>query len=106
MPDTIYLGVGGHLVALDRDTGRELWRQKVPGSGHVTNIVVDGDRIYVSTAGMITCIHAATRRQLWQNTLPGLGFGFVAISTASSGAGTPAAAPAEIAHQQARRAAD
>ena len=38
---TLYIGIKGHVLALDRSTGSELWRTKL-GSSDFTNVVVDG----------------------------------------------------------------
>lgn len=104
MQELIYIGIAGNVVALDRNTGREVWRRKIPGSGHVTNVVLDGDRILASAQGVITCLNASDGMQVWHNGLSGLGFGFVSIAVRSSSMGTPNTAPAEqIAAAESRR---
>lgn len=80
--NTIYLGIGGTVVALDRATGKELWRTKLKGSDFV-NVVIDGGQLYATVKGEIFCIDAATGDPLWHNKLSGLGLGLASIATPS-----------------------
>ena len=79
---SIFLGVHGEVVALDRSTGQELWHTKL-GGGDFVNLLLDQDRIIATTKGEVYCVDAATGQLLWQNNLPGLGWGLIAIATAS-----------------------
>jgi outer membrane protein assembly factor BamB len=79
---SVFLGVHGEVVALDRSTGQELWRTKLAG-GDFVNLLLDQDRIIATTNGKAFCLDAATGQLLWRNDLPGLGFGLVSIATAS-----------------------
>jgi outer membrane protein assembly factor BamB len=45
---SIFLGVHGEVVALDRATGQELWSTKLGGSDFV-NLLLDQDRIIATT---------------------------------------------------------
>ena len=79
---TVYFGVHGEVVAVDRATGQELWHTKLAGSDFV-NLLLDGDRIIATTKGNAFCIDPATGQLLWRNDLPGMGLGLVSIATAS-----------------------
>lgn len=80
--NTIYLGIRGTVVALDRATGNELWRTELKGADFV-NVVIDGGQLYATAKGEIFCIDAATGDLLWHNKLSGLGLGLVSIATPS-----------------------
>ncbi len=75
---TLFLGVGGHVVALDAATGQELWRTKLKSSS-VTTIWSVGPRIYAGSQGEVFCLDAAVGHILWHNKLKGLGPGVVAF---------------------------
>jgi outer membrane protein assembly factor BamB len=99
--DLIFLGVKGTVVALDRATGAERWRTKLRG-GDFVNVVVDGGDVLASTKGEIHCLDAASGGVRWVNKLNGLGYGMVAIGSAS---GQQAVTAAEKRRQEAAAAA-
>jgi len=76
--ETIYIGVGGHVVAIDTTTGEELWRTKLKRSSYVT-ILVRLDAVYGAASGELFCLDPATGTIRWQNRLPGLGVGVIAF---------------------------
>jgi outer membrane protein assembly factor BamB len=84
---TLYLGVGGHVVAVDAATGEELWRTKVK-STTFTTVWTDGQRVYAGAQGELFCLDATAGNVLWHNPLKGLGRGIVAFP----GSGPEAAA--------------
>jgi outer membrane protein assembly factor BamB len=94
----LYIGLGGHVVAIDRDTGAELWRCKLRSSSFVT-ISVEGDAIYAGANGELFCVDAATGTIRWHNKLRGLGTSVVAFggSESTSAAAAQAAAAAAAA---------
>jgi outer membrane protein assembly factor BamB len=89
MRDMIVIGIGGHVLALDRATGQEVWRTKLKGSDFV-NVVVDGREVFATSRGQLYCLDSSTGTVSWQNELKGLGWGLVSI--AGSGAVTSAEA--------------
>ena len=88
----LYIGLGGHVVAIDRATGAELWRTKLRSSSFVT-ISVEADAIYAGANGELYCVDPATGSIRWHNRLRGLGMSVVAFG-GSSGTSTAAAAAA------------
>jgi outer membrane protein assembly factor BamB len=100
MRDMLFIGIGGHAVALDRATGQEVWRTKLKGSDFV-NVALDGGDVLASSRGQIFCLDASTGTVRWQNELPGLGLGLVSIA----GAGAATAAEAERRRRAAAAAA-
>lgn len=80
--DRLFIGVGGHVVALDPATGTELWRTKLKGSSFVT-IWHSGNQLFAGANGELFCIDPSAGNILWQNRLKGLGMGVVAFATGS-----------------------
>ena len=76
--DTIYIGVGGHVVAIDRATGAEHWRCKLRSSNFVT-IAVEAEAIYAGVNGELFCVDKGSGAILWRNRLKGLGMSIVAF---------------------------
>lgn len=96
----LYIGLGGHLVAIDRATGAEIWRTKLRSSSFVT-ISVEPDAVYAGANGELYCVDPATGAIRWHNRLKGLGMSVVAFG--GSNVTSPAAAAA--AHAAAASAA-
>lgn len=85
----LYIGLGGHVVAIDRATGAEIWRCKLRSSSFVT-ITVEPEAIYAGANGELYCVDPATGTIRWHNRLKGLGMSVVAFG--GSGLTTTAAA--------------
>jgi outer membrane protein assembly factor BamB len=83
LTDREFIGLGGHVVAIDAASGAELWRTRLKGADVVTLSVV-ANRILGGAKGEVFCLDASTGTILWHNRLKGLGTGIVAF--ASSGA--------------------
>jgi outer membrane protein assembly factor BamB len=99
--ESIHIGVGGHVVAIDAKTGDELWRTKLKGASFVSLLVRD-NRVYAGSNGELFCLDGNTGELKWHNKLKGLGLGFVTVSSNDSSA---AAAMAAAAAAQAAAAA-
>jgi outer membrane protein assembly factor BamB len=84
MGQAVYIGIGGTVLALDRTTGQEVWRNKLKMSDFVSVVLRDGD-LYATAAGEIYCLDPATGVVRWHNQLKGLGRGLVTIATAEGG---------------------
>ncbi len=91
MPQVVYIGIKGTIVALDRMTGAILWETKLKGSSFVT-VHLDRDRIFGYTYGELFSMYIATGALLWQNKLPGMGMGLISIATVSGSTSVPAVA--------------
>jgi outer membrane protein assembly factor BamB len=83
--DRIYVGIKGHVLAIDRITGVEAWRAKLKGGGFVT-LHRDDRMLYAGTSGELFCLDVDSGRVLWHNALKGMGLGLMTIL---GGAGTP-----------------
>jgi outer membrane protein assembly factor BamB len=99
--EPLFIGLGGHVVAIDRASGEELWRCKLKRSSFVT-LSMDALSIYAGSAGVLYCIDKTSGQIRWQNPLPGLGMGVIAFegdttSTMAALAAAQAAAAAAAA---------
>ena len=94
--DRLFLGVGGHVVAIDPATGDEIWRTRLK-STTVTTVWSDGKRVYGGAQGELFGLDAASGNLLWHNKLKGLGMGIVAFPGSSLEAAAAAAAEAAAA---------
>jgi outer membrane protein assembly factor BamB len=97
MTDRLYIGIGGHIVAIQASTGEEIWRTKLRRSSFVTVCVRPG-AVFGGAAGHLYCLDPGTGAIRWHNGLDGLGTSLVSF-------GDPIAAAAAIAAQQAAAAA-
>jgi outer membrane protein assembly factor BamB len=79
----VFIGIKGTVLALDRAAGQEIWRSKLEGYDFVNVAIQDGD-LYASTHGELYCLDPLTGAIRWKNELKGLGFGMVAIATATA----------------------
>jgi outer membrane protein assembly factor BamB len=86
--DTIFVGIKGTVLALDRATGTTQWRTELKGSEFVNVMQQDGD-LFAACRGRLYRLDPVTGAVQWCNELPGLGWGIVSISGAAQ---TPASA--------------
>lgn len=98
--ERVYVGIGGHVVALDPNSGEIIWMAPLKGFQFVT-VRADGDRIWAAISGEAFCLDAASGQRLWHNKLAGLGRGLVSLATARA-----SSSPAAIQAQVNREAAD
>jgi outer membrane protein assembly factor BamB len=99
----VFTGIKGHVIALDRTTGSEVWRTKLKGTDFV-NLVSEGTYIFAGTSGEVFCLDPATGSVLWHNPMKGLGFGLVSLLAANE-TGNGAALAESRRRAQARQAA-
>jgi PQQ-like domain len=81
--NVIFIGIAGTVLALDRATGREVWRTKLKGSDFANVALLDGD-LYATAGGEIFCLDPSTGNLRWKNPLKGLGLGLVTIAAPES----------------------
>lgn len=80
----VIVGLKGTVVALQRKTGAELWRNPLRDGNDFVNVVIDRDCIFATTSGEIFCLEKDSGKTLWHNSLKGLGRGMVTIASAGS----------------------
>jgi len=77
--DIVFLGIKHSVVALERGTGREMWRTRLPSASGFVTVVCDGNNIFAGSSGKSYCLDL-NGNLLWKNELPGLGFGLICIA--------------------------
>ena len=80
---TVYVGIRGAVVALDRATGTIVWSTTLKGSDFVT-VTVSANEIYAAARGELYCLDPATGQVIWHNPLMGYGTGLVTIAVAGA----------------------
>jgi outer membrane protein assembly factor BamB len=97
--EPIYIGIHGHVLAVDRATGSEVWRTHLAGSSYVT-ILRDGGGLYAGAMGKLYCLDRVTGSILWKNGLAGLGYSLITFA----GSDATAAISQQAAQRQAAAA--
>lgn len=92
--DLMFVGIKGSVIALNRDTGQQVWATHLKGADFV-NVVLDGENLLASASGEIFCLDPLTGVGRWHNPLKGFGTGFVTLATVSNPGGDNSAAFAE-----------
>ncbi len=90
LSDRLFIGVGGHVVAIDPATGEEIWRTKLKTSSFATVAVTEAG-LFGGAGGELFRLDPATGAILWHNKLRGLGMGIVTFPGAGETAGQAAA---------------
>jgi outer membrane protein assembly factor BamB len=81
--NTIHIGVGGHVVALDTNTGAERWRTKLKSTAPTITLWDTGEQVFAGVNGELYCLSTATGEVLWHNKLKGLGMGLICFGSTS-----------------------
>ena len=89
----VFVGINGHAIALDRATGRDVWRARL--KGHFVNLVLFGEDLFATAQGEIFCLDPETGMIRWNNRLKGMGYGLATVAA-------PAAPIAPAAEQEQR----
>ena len=76
--NTVFAGIKGQVIALEKTTGREVWRTRLKRADFV-NIVTDGKVVFAATSGEVFCLDVSTGAILWNNPMKGLGLGLVSL---------------------------
>ena len=76
----LFIGIGGHVAAIDPTTGAELWRTKLAVGGGFVSVTTHGPYLVAAHSGELYCLDREDGRILWHNTLKGLGVGFITFA--------------------------
>ena len=93
----LYIGVGGHVVAIDNRTGEEIWRTKLKSSSSFVTISQFEGLLLAGASGELFCLNPKGGEVLWHNKLKGLGLGVVAFAGSDATVQLAAAAAAAAA---------
>jgi outer membrane protein assembly factor BamB len=80
--ETIFVGLKGTVVAIDRSTGVTQWSTDLKGSDFVNVMLQNGD-LFAACRGRLYRLDPDSGTIQWCNQLPGLGYGIVTIAGAS-----------------------
>ena len=103
--DIAFLGVRGHVLAINKETGEVVWKTYLTNSlgGSFVTLATDGVYVFAHTGGNLFCLTASTGELLWRNDLPGLGYGLASICATIGPSDSQPPLPAEL--QKAQRSA-
>lgn len=78
--ELMFVGSGRTIVALDRFSGRPLWRRKLPRMfGGFMTIIASEREVYVGRGGYVYCLDARSGEPIWERGL-GAGGGMVMMT--------------------------
>lgn len=81
----LFAGTHGHVIAMDKETGRTVWSTSLPRTGYsVVSIVVEDGLVLCASGGHVFALDPADGWIKWNNELPGMGRGMVYLSTEKS----------------------
>lgn len=96
--ETLFLGMSGKVICLNKLDGKEQWVTKIKRSS-LSNVYAEGDRVYAYSGGYMYCLDANNGAILWENPLKGFGYGNCIIAT-NQQAGQAATVSSQHAAQQ------
>ena len=82
--ENLIIGIQGTVLAIDRATGKEVWRSSLKG-GDFVNVVLEDGQLFAASKGRLYRLDPATGRILWENGLAGMGWGLVSMAHAGNG---------------------
>ena len=83
--DLIFIGTYGHVRALDKRTGAEVWTTSLPSTGYdLVTLLVENDIIYAGSRGHLFALTPGDGKVLWDSDLPSLGYGMMMLATMKS----------------------
>jgi outer membrane protein assembly factor BamB len=86
-PILTFVGIQKNVVALDRDTGSEVWRAQLHTADYVT-VLWDGEALLAANAGEVWRLDPASGEVMWHNELKGFGRGLVSLASSRVPGGT------------------
>jgi outer membrane protein assembly factor BamB len=76
---TLYIGIKGRVVCIDRASGRTVWETHLAGSQFVNVQTHDGE-LLAGTRGELYCLDPESGEIKWHNGLPGMGWGIMSVA--------------------------
>jgi len=94
LSELLFVGIAGSVVALNRNTGEQVWATRLKGRDFV-NVVLHEGKLLATTYGEVFCLDPLTGAGLWHNPLKGFGRGLAGMAMAGMLANPGATAMAE-----------
>jgi outer membrane protein assembly factor BamB len=79
-PVFVFVGIKNRVVALDAESGAEVWRTSLYSADFVT-VLWDGEALLVANGGEVWRLDPATGSVIWHNEMTGLGRGLVSLTS-------------------------
>jgi len=82
--DMLFVGIKGRVLALDRNTGQNIWEAKLKWAvlgDFFVNVFFDRGNVFAHTGGKVFCLDAASGRIKWENPLTGCGYGIATLTS-------------------------
>ena len=78
----LFVGTHGHVLAIDKQSGRSVWELSLPGTGYtIVSILYEDGVLYAGSKGLLFAIDPSSGNILWQNGLDGMGYGHITMTT-------------------------
>lgn len=105
--DLLFAASGRNIQALDRFTGRIVWRMKLPRyfGGNIVTVLACGEELFIGRGGYVYCLDRTTGSVLWERGVGSSGASLVTLATDGSGNNQASAIQAVVAAQAAAAAA-
>lgn len=88
----LYAGCKGEVVAIDAESGRVVWHNRLEGGtfghlGRADMTLLDSDgRLFVGANGFVVCLDAATGAELWRHEFADAGRDWVSFAAGGQSA--------------------
>lgn len=79
-PTLVYIGIKGHVVALNRLTGEIVWKTELKGQYYV-QVARDQEFLFATAKGELWCINPQDGVIIWHNNLKGMGLDLASIAS-------------------------
>ena len=89
--EKIFIGIKGHVICLNRETGESIWTTRLKSQSTVTNVHFDGNALFACARGHLYCLNPEDGSVKWTNPLNGFGNGPCVIATESQASAATAA---------------
>ncbi|KAJ3021961.1 UNVERIFIED_CONTAM: hypothetical protein HDU68_009373 [Siphonaria sp. JEL0065] len=80
----LFVGLGGYVIALDSQTGAQIWDATLKGTGFgMPTLVIPNpieSTLLVTCGANLRCLSAETGFEIWENRLEGIGIGYPAMA--------------------------
>lgn len=81
-PTLVYIGIKGHVIALNRLTGEIVWKTALKGQ-YYTQVTRDQEFLFATAKGEMWCLNPQNGQVIWHNNLKGMGWDLASIASDS-----------------------
>lgn len=79
----LFIGTNGHVRAVDKRTGKDVWEVSLPDTGfEIVSLLYESGVLYAASSGYVFALNPNDGSVLWKNELEGLGLEDVVLATA------------------------